>query len=103
MSKRQLDTILRLAEEAPPPESPAPVDMRAWFEEINAQTPVAQAVVFSSLHAKPWMAEWNRPAEIDGERLIIYYHGGGFLFGSPVAPCCHQSPGAARFGAGIEY
>jgi acetyl esterase/lipase len=83
MSKQQLDFILQLAEEAPPPENPSPEAMRTWFEVINAQTPVAQAVAFSSLYVKPWMAEWNRPAKIDGDRLIIYYHGGGFLFGSP--------------------
>lgn len=82
MSKEQLDQILQLAAEAPPPENPSPGDMRAWFEAINAQTPVAQGVSYSSLHQKPWTAEWNRPATCDADRLVIYYHGGGFLFGS---------------------
>jgi acetyl esterase/lipase len=31
----------------------------------------------------PWTGEWLRPRASDGKRLIIYYHGGGFLFGSP--------------------
>jgi acetyl esterase/lipase len=82
MSKQQLDAILQMAAEAPPPENPSPAAMRAWFEAINAQTPVAQEVAFGSLRAEPWSGEWNRPANSDDSRLIVYYHGGGFLFGS---------------------
>jgi epsilon-lactone hydrolase len=83
MSKQQLDAILQLAAEAPPPESPTPPDMRAWFEAINAQTPVAEEVEISSAHSGAWSGEWLKPARSDGNRLLIYYHGGGFLFGSP--------------------
>lgn len=83
MSKQQLDAILQLAAEAPPPENPSPVDMRGWFEAINAQTPLAQGVEISSVSAANCAGEWLRPARRDGNRLVIYYHGGGFLFGSP--------------------
>lgn len=83
MSKQQLDAILQLAAEAPPPENPSPVDMRGWFEAINAQTPLAQGVEISSVSAANCVGEWLRPARSDGNRLVIYYHGGGFLFGSP--------------------
>ncbi len=83
MSKQQLDAILQLAAEAPPPESPTPPDMRAWFEAINAQTPVAEGMEISSMNSGSWSGEWLRPSRSDGRRLMIYYHGGGFLFGSP--------------------
>ena len=82
MSKAQLDTILQLAAEAPPPESPSPDVMRAWFEAINEQTPLAPGAVFDPLNHSPWSGEWVRPPRNDTRRLIIYYHGGGFLFGS---------------------
>ncbi len=83
MSKQQLDAILQLAAEAPPPQSPNPAEMRAWFEAINAQTPVAQQLEISSVSPGAWSGEWLKPARSDGNRLMIYYHGGGFLFGSP--------------------
>ncbi len=83
MSKQQLDAILQLAAEAPPPESPTPPDMRAWFEAINAQTPVAEGMEISAMNSGSWSGEWLRPSRSDGRRLMIYYHGGGFLFGSP--------------------
>jgi acetyl esterase/lipase len=83
MSKEQLDFILQLAGEAPAPENPTPADLRGWFEAINAQTPVAEGVEISPLNRTPWTGEWLRPCASDEKRLIIYYHGGGFLFGSP--------------------
>ncbi|MEJ2455781.1 MAG: alpha/beta hydrolase [Candidatus Thiodiazotropha sp.] len=83
MSKQQLDAILQLAAEAPPPENPTPPDMRAWFEAINAQTPMAEGVAISPMSSGSWSGEWLRPSRSDGKRLMIYYHGGGFLFGSP--------------------
>jgi acetyl esterase/lipase len=85
MSIEQLDAILQLSEEAPPPEIPTPVGLRAWFEMINAQTPIAQEVQISSVTSASWTGEWLRPSGSDGNRLIIYYHGGGFLFGSPLS------------------
>jgi acetyl esterase/lipase len=83
MSREQHDFILQLAEKAPPPERPAPADLRGWFEAINAQTPVAEGLEISSIDMTPWTGDWLRPCASDGKRLIIYYHGGGFLFGSP--------------------
>ncbi len=83
MSKQQLDDILQLAAEAPPPENPTPPDMRVWFEAINAQTPVAEGVEISPMNSGTWSGEWLKPSRSDGKRLMIYYHGGGFLFGSP--------------------
>lgn len=83
MSKAQLDAILRLAAEAPPPANPSPDEMRGWFEAINAQTPLAPGVEIEAVDAESWKGEWNRPPKSDGGRLIIYFHGGGFLFGSP--------------------
>jgi len=85
MSKEQLEAILQIAAEAPPPVNPTPGEMRAWFEAINGQTPQASGIEFEELTQGPWSGEWVRPPRSDGRRLIIYYHGGGFLFGSPLS------------------
>ncbi len=83
MSKAQLDAILQMAAEGPQPASPTPEAMRAWFEAINAETPQAPGVEIEAVNPGPWAGEWVRPPRSDGRGLIIYYHGGGFLFGSP--------------------
>ena len=83
MSKTQLDTILQMAAEAPPPIPATPDDLRAWFEMINAQTPQAPGVEFDALSQGQWQGEWVRPPQSGGQGLIIYFHGGGFVFGSP--------------------
>jgi acetyl esterase/lipase len=82
MSKAQLDAILQIAAEAPPPANPSPDEMRGWFEAINAQTPHAPGVEIESVSVEPWKGEWHRAPQSDDRRLIIYFHGGGFLFGS---------------------
>jgi acetyl esterase/lipase len=82
MSNEQLEAILQLAAEAPAPENPTPPELRAWFEAINSQTPVAQGLEINSLDMSPWTGEWLRPPQCDSHRLIIYFHGGGFVFGS---------------------
>jgi epsilon-lactone hydrolase len=83
MSKQQLDAILQLAAEAPPPEKPTPADLRGWFEAINAQTPIAEDMAISTILSGSCTGEWLKSACSDDKRLMIYYHGGGFLFGSP--------------------
>ena len=82
MSKEQLEAILRASAEAPPPADQSPGSMRAWFEAINAETPLAPGVAFAALNPGPWSGEWVRPEHAREGRLLIYYHGGGFLFGS---------------------
>jgi len=82
MSKAQLDAILQVAAEAPAPENPTPDGIRAWFEAINAETPAAPGAEFESLNPGPWRGEWVRLPGSDRKRVIVYYHGGGFLFGS---------------------
>jgi acetyl esterase/lipase len=82
MSKEQLDFILEQAAEAPPPLMPMPEGMRTWFEAINAHTPLATGIEFETLKQDSWVGEWVESQQTDRSRVVIYYHGGGFLFGS---------------------
>lgn len=86
MSMQQLETILQAASSAPPPESPDPLVWRGWWEAINADTPLAEGAKIESVNTnRPWHAEQIATEFSDQDRLIIYYHGGGFLFGSSLS------------------
>ena len=82
MSKAQLDFILDISAQNPPPENATPDVMRAWFEGINAQTPIADGSMIERVPAGPCGGDLIRREETDESRLVIYFHGGGFFFGS---------------------
>jgi monoterpene epsilon-lactone hydrolase len=82
MSKAQLDFILDISSQNPPPENATPAMMREWFEGINAQTPIADGSMIERVPAGPCGGDLIRREETDERRLVIYYHGGGFFFGS---------------------
>ncbi len=82
MSKLQLEAILQVSAAAPPPETLNPVSWRDWFESINAQTPQAPGMSVETISYGTWSAERLTANNSESGRLIIYFHGGGFLFGS---------------------
>jgi acetyl esterase/lipase len=81
MSKQQLDFMLQLSAQFPPPQG-GPAEMRAWFEAINAQTPIADGAMIERVTSGPAGGDLIRLPGCDESRLIVYFHGGGFLFGS---------------------
>jgi monoterpene epsilon-lactone hydrolase len=82
MSKQQLDFILDISAQNPPPENATPQMMRDWFEGINAQTPIAEGSMIERVASGPCGGDLIRRTDTDDSRLIIYFHGGGFFFGS---------------------
>jgi epsilon-lactone hydrolase len=82
MSMQQLEAILQASSAAPPPDAPDPIAWRDWFEAINAQTPQAPGLDVETINLGVWSAERLSANNSVAGRLIIYYHGGGFLFGS---------------------
>ncbi|MBR0719448.1 alpha/beta hydrolase [Bradyrhizobium liaoningense] len=83
MSSQQLAAILEISAQFPPPENAGPAEMRAWFEAINAQTPIPDGIMIERVAAGPAGGDLISYPGADGKRLIIYFHGGGFFFGSP--------------------
>lgn len=87
MSAQQLEAILQMAAQNPPPPQATPVQLRAWFDASNSQMPLAQGLPIRTLHI-PNGAGGTMAAELlstpraDPRRLVIYYHAGGFVFGS---------------------
>ncbi|MCP3473115.1 alpha/beta hydrolase [Bradyrhizobium sp. CCGUVB1N3] len=82
MSRQQLDAILQMSAQFPPPANGSPADMRAWFEAINAQTPIPDGAMIERVSSGPVGGDLIRYPNSDGKRLIVYFHGGGFFFGS---------------------
>jgi monoterpene epsilon-lactone hydrolase len=82
MSSEQLNSILQASAENPPPENPSPQDMRSWWEAVNAQTPIAEGCMIERVDCGPLGGDLIRLAGSDEKRLVVFYHGGGFLFGS---------------------
>jgi len=82
MSHNQLTAILDMVAQNPIPPNITPDELRAWIEAANSHTPVAENVEISRVSCGPVEGDLLIPPGGDASRLIIYYHGGGFLFGS---------------------
>lgn len=82
MSKEQLAFILEVSAQNPPPQA-GPIELREWFESINADTPVAAGLEIEPVMIGPFGAELLTTPGADHNKLVIYYHGGGFMMGSP--------------------
>jgi len=82
MSHNQLAAILDMVAQNPVPQNITPVELRAWIEAANSHTPIAENVQISRVNTGPVEGDLLVPAGGDASRLTIYYHGGGFLFGS---------------------
>ena len=82
MSKQQLAAILEMSAQNPIPANATPAVMRAWVEDFAGQLPVAENVQIERVNCGPCDGDLILPAGGDASRLIIFYHGGGYFFGS---------------------
>jgi monoterpene epsilon-lactone hydrolase len=80
MSRQQLDGILHMAAQNPPPANATPQMMRIWAEGMTSHTPLADNVTITRANFGSIEGDLILPAGGDTTRLVIYYHGGGFLF-----------------------
>lgn len=83
MSKEQLTAILKISTQNSPPRHGGAAALRAWFEAINAETPIAEGSIIEKLTLGPCNGELIRVPASDDHKLVIYFHDGGFIFGSP--------------------
>lgn len=98
MSKEQMIAILNAGAENPPPRGDVQ-QLRTWFEAFNECMPIAPGVTISPVSVGPCPAELIQFPDSRTDRLVIYYHGGGFVMGSPrthntVASFLAQASGA---------
>jgi monoterpene epsilon-lactone hydrolase len=83
MSIEQLHAILAMGAENPPPAQGGPQAMRDWFEAMMDPTPTAGDVSVEPVTINGLACEMLRPPSAPEGRLVLYVHGGGWLFGSP--------------------
>lgn len=83
MSVEPLHAILAMGAENPPPAGGSPDVMRDWFEAMMAPTPIAEGVEVKPVTINDLACEMLRPNGAAEDRLVVYVHGGGWLFGSP--------------------
>lgn len=57
---------------------------RALDRDMGGRAPAAGVVVKPESQA-PVYGEWNVPPQPSSDRVILYSHGGGYLFGSPLS------------------
>lgn len=82
MSLQQRDAILAMGAQNPLPANATPAQIREWADAMADSMPVPADVSIERTHVGSLEADLIRPDGADDQRLIIYYHGGGFLFGS---------------------
>src|ERR1700685_2684422 len=98
MSRAQLDEILAMSAQNPPPLHSSPEMMRSWIEDVCSHLPVAETVEVRSVNCGPCEADFIVPDGGDASRIIIFCHGGGFFFFFRENPSRHHNPSCARIG-----
>lgn len=59
-------------------------ELRAQFAQLFARFgPPVPGMSFEAAQLGPVAGEWQRPARARSGRVILYFHGGGFIAGSP--------------------
>lgn len=71
----------RMAEAAAAPQ-PDLATTRAGFEAGYASMPIPDGATVTPVDAGGVPAEWVAPPEVEGNRTIVYLHGGGYVVGS---------------------
>lgn len=79
----------------------SPEALRAQYQALCAFEPAASDVVSERAHIGQVKGEWVRVADSEPQRLLLYFHGGGYVAGSPeshrplVAKLCRAGGAAA--------
>jgi len=82
MSKTQLLHVLDEAAKNPPPQTNNPLEIRAWFNAAFGGAPAPEGVTIETHSIGNFKAEMLTPEGEVKAGLIIYFHGGGFVFGN---------------------
>jgi epsilon-lactone hydrolase len=80
MASAQLQKVLELAKAMQPSLSGSITQMRQAFEAVTEKVPAD--VRCEPIEAGGVKAEWITPPGADANRVIVYLHGGGYVFGS---------------------
>lgn len=82
MASEALETIVTMLRGANIAQGTSIQEMRAGMEAGSAATPLPDDVTFTPVDAGGVPAEWNDAPDARADRVLIYYHGGGYCMGS---------------------
>ncbi len=83
MASEELQQVLKLIEERPRPlVNPTRQQIREAMEQRSF--PATDAATVIPVEANGVPGEWVTVAESDPNRRVLYFHGGGYVYGSPV-------------------
>lgn len=82
MASEALETIVGMLRSANPIQGNTVLEMRAAMEAASAATPVPEGVTFTPVDAGGVPAEWNDAEGVSQDRVLVYFHGGGYCMGS---------------------
>jgi len=82
MASEALETVVGMLRSANIAQGTSIEEMRAGMEAGSAATPVPADVAFTAVDAGGVPAEWNDAPGARPDRVLVYYHGGGYCMGS---------------------
>src|SRR5258708_11449290 len=82
MTVAQLDSLITLLASRPARETPDVGQSRARYEKLAVVLGGAPDAKFEKVDAGGVPAEWVAAPGFDGERAVLYLHGGGYAIGS---------------------
>lgn len=82
MTVAQLDSLVTLLTSRPVPETPDVAQSRARYEKLAVVLGGAPDAKCEKVDAGGVPAEWVAAPGIDGQRAVLYLHGGGYAIGS---------------------
>ncbi len=82
MPSPEHESIVAMLSSAPIIESPDLATQRSGFEAMTAEFPLAPGTEVLSTHADDVPVEWVTAEGADGQKVMLYLHGGGYVIGS---------------------
>ena len=65
-------------------ESPTIEEQRQGYEDMLAMFPVADDITVDAFKIEHIAADWVTAPGADADRVVLYFHGGGYVIGSNV-------------------
>jgi monoterpene epsilon-lactone hydrolase len=78
----EIQTVVDLLRANPPVSGSDIHEMRAGMEAATAAAPLPEGVDFEPVDAGGVPAEWTRAPGSSRDRVVLYFHGGGYVMGS---------------------
>ena len=82
MPSPQLETVVGMLRANPPIVGASFQEKRAGMDALTAGWQRPDDVTYEPVDAGGVSAEWTTPPEADGDRTVVYFHGGGYTIGS---------------------